>query len=172
MPDNELQKAFGLRLRSLRKQHHWTLKELAAKLEVQPSQLNKYECGINWPAADKIVEIAALFHTSTDYLLQGSPADDLPLRNHRLLDRFRALEDFPIADQETLIAVIDAFILKQRVVGALLPVDHPNAKNLLPPAIANSASTAKPAKTRASSASKALPAKSRATKSSRSRSVS
>lgn len=125
MPDSELRKAFGARLRSLRKQQHWTLKELAAKLEVQPSQLNKYECGVNLPPGEMLLEIASLFDTSVDYLLIGSQADDLPLHNHRLLDRFRTLQAFNRDDQETVIKLIDALIFKYRVQGALHAADEP-----------------------------------------------
>src|SRR5262249_31637997 len=113
--DTELRKGFGARLRSLRKHHHWTLKELAAKINILPSQLNKYECGINLPLPEKIVEMAALFYTTVDFLLTGAPADSIPLHNSRLLERFRALQSFPPDDQETIIKLIDAFIVKQRV---------------------------------------------------------
>jgi transcriptional regulator with XRE-family HTH domain len=135
MLDTQLRKAFGLRLRALRKQHNWTQKELAAKLNILFSQLNKYECGINVPPPEKLLEMAALFHTNVDYLLSGSPATDIPLHNQRLLSRFRALENFPSDDQETIIKIIDAFILKQRVEGALTPLD------LISPSASNSTST-------------------------------
>src|SRR5262249_44342795 len=122
MLDTELRKAFGLRLRALRKQHNWTQKELAAKLNILFSQLNKYECGINVPPPEKLLELAAIFHTNVDYLLSGAPASNIPLHNQRLLSRFRALENFPSEDQETVIKIIDAFIVKQRVQDAINPV--------------------------------------------------
>jgi transcriptional regulator with XRE-family HTH domain len=123
MLTSELRKAFGLRLRALRKQHHWTLKELASQINLLASQLNKYECGINWPPADKIVEIAALFHVSVDYLLIGAAQDQQPLHNQRLLERFRLLENFPSELQDIVIKLIDALIFKQQVQGALHSLD-------------------------------------------------
>lgn len=139
MPDSELRKAFGSRLRSLRKQQHWTLKELATKLSVQPSQLNKYECGVNLPPGEMLLELASLFHTSVDYLLSGSASEALPLYNHRLLDRFRSLQLFNRDDQETVIKLIDALIFKYRVQGALHAADA-DADN---PSLAQHSRTAK-----------------------------
>jgi len=121
MLDAQMRKAFGSRLRALRKQNHWTLKELAAKLSILPSQFNKYECGINFPLPEKLVEMADLFHTSVDFLLIGTPPEEIPLHNRRLLERFQALQSFPIEDQETVIKIIDAFVIKLRVEGALHP---------------------------------------------------
>src|SRR5262249_39986635 len=120
MLDTELRKAFGLRVRALRKQNSWTQKELAAKLNILFSQLNKYECGINVPPPEKLVEMAALFHTTLDYLLLGTDTN-IPLYNKSLLDRFRALEAFPADDQQTVIKLIDAMIIKQRVEASLKP---------------------------------------------------
>ncbi len=48
------------------------------------------------------------------------PAQNVPLHNTQLLERFRALEDFNVDDQET---VIDAMIAKGRMASALTPVD-------------------------------------------------
>ena len=121
MLDAKMRKAFGSRLRALRKQNHWTLKELAAKLSILPSQFNKYECGINFPLPEKLVEMADLFHTSVDFLLIGTHSEEIPLHNRRLLERFQALQSFPIDDQETVIKIIDAFVIKLRVEGALHP---------------------------------------------------
>lgn len=121
MLDAEMRKAFGSRLRALRKQNHWTLKELAAKLSILPSQFNKYECGINFPLPEKLVEMADLFHTTVDFLLIGAPPEEIPLHNRRLLERFQALQSFPIDDQETVVKIIDAFVIKLRVEGALHP---------------------------------------------------
>ena len=92
MLDTQLRKAFGLRLRALRKQHNWTQKELAAKLNILFSQLNKYECGINVPPPEKLLEMAALFHTNVDYLLSGSPA----LAGVRRVGWIKAIGELPV----------------------------------------------------------------------------
>ncbi|CAN5869890.1 helix-turn-helix transcriptional regulator [soil metagenome] len=122
MHDEESRKAFGKRLKELRNKLRWTQKEVAAKIGLQLSQFNKYECGMHVPPADKLIQLAELFGTTTDYLLTGSVSDAQPLNNVRLLERFRALSLCEIEEQETVIRLIDAVIVKHRVEAALTPV--------------------------------------------------
>jgi transcriptional regulator with XRE-family HTH domain len=121
MKDEEIRKAFGRRVKELRKQKKWTQKELADKLDVRFSQLNKYECGLHVPPVDKIIQLAELFDTTVDFLLTGNRTDERPLHNVRLVERLRALEDFNTDDQEAVIKLIDAMIVKHRVEGAVRP---------------------------------------------------
>ncbi|MES9856126.1 MAG: hypothetical protein ABW166_05940 [Sedimenticola sp.] len=51
-----------------------------------------------------------------------SPAT-LPLGNARLFKRFKAVEDFDGADQETVISQIDAMIAKQQMQTTLISLD-------------------------------------------------
>lgn len=44
------------------------------------------------------------------------------LHNTQLLERFKALEGFNAQDQETVIKLIDAMIVKQRVESAVQPL--------------------------------------------------
>lgn len=119
MTNEEIKKAFGARVKELRKQRGWTQKELASKFDVRFSVLNKYESGIHFPPAGKLVELAEIFDTSVDYLLTGDESEDVPLHSHRLLARFKELEAFENEDQETVIKLIDAMILKQKMERAL-----------------------------------------------------
>jgi len=57
MEDNEIRKAFGERIKRLRKQKKWTQKELAAKLEIGFSQFNKYECGLHVHPVEKLIQL-------------------------------------------------------------------------------------------------------------------
>jgi transcriptional regulator with XRE-family HTH domain len=111
--------AFGVRLKELRKQKRWTQKELAAKIGIQLSQLNKYEAGMHVPPVDKLILLAELFGTTTDYLLTGVITDARPLQNLRLLERFRALESFSVEDQDAIIKLLDAMIVKNQMEDAL-----------------------------------------------------
>jgi transcriptional regulator with XRE-family HTH domain len=115
----EILAAFGSRLKDLRKKKGWTQKELASKVGIRFSQLNKYEGGLHAPPLEKLVELAEVLDTDLDYLLTGSRSEGVPLRSTRLLERFRALEDFSSDDRETVLKLIDAMILKRRVEGVL-----------------------------------------------------
>ncbi len=119
MERQEILRAFGTRLKELRKQRAWTQKELAAKIEVRFSQLNKYESGLHTPPPEKLIELAEVLGTTVDYLLTGDRDEAVPLHSTRLLDRFRALEAFQADDQEAVIKLIDAMIIKQRLQGVV-----------------------------------------------------
>ncbi len=116
-----VRRTFGKRLKKLRKQKKWSQKELAVKLDSQLSILNKYECGLHIPPAEKLITLSELFDTTVDFLLTGNRSEERPLHNIRLLERFQALEDFASDDQETVIKLIDAMILKNRVEGIANP---------------------------------------------------
>jgi len=121
MMDNDMRKGLGLRIKQLRKQHKWTQKELAAKINVRFPQLNKYESGLHAPPVEKLVKIAEVFDTTVDFLLTGNRSEQRPLHNLRLLERFQALEEFNAEDQEAVIKLIDAMIVKNKVEGAINP---------------------------------------------------
>ncbi len=118
-----IRKGLGTRIKELRKNQKWTQKELAAKIDARFSQLNKYECGLNSPPADKLIQLAEIFNTTVDYLLTGNQTEESPLHNLRLLERFMALENFKAEDQETVIKLIDAMIVKNKVEGAIKPFE-------------------------------------------------
>jgi len=122
MLTGEIRKGLGLRIKELRKQNKWTQKALAAKLDMHFAQLNKYECGLNSPPLEKLVELAEVFNTTVDYLLTGNSSDERPLHNLRLLERFKELEAVNAGDQETVISLIDAMIVKSKVEGAVKPL--------------------------------------------------
>ena len=92
-----------------------------AKIDVRFPQLNKYECGLHAPPVEKLVNIAEVFDTTVDFLLTGNRSDQRPLHNLRLLKRFRAMEEFNAEDQEAVIKLIDAMIVKNKVEGAINP---------------------------------------------------
>ena len=57
------------RIKSLREQKNMTQADLAKKLNITRSSVNAWEMGISVPSTTYIVELAQLFHVSTDYLL-------------------------------------------------------------------------------------------------------
>ncbi|EBF2920014.1 helix-turn-helix transcriptional regulator [Salmonella enterica subsp. enterica serovar Agama] len=124
MQTEEQRRAFGRRLKELRNALRRTQKEVAAQIGLQLSQYNKYESGMHIPPADKLIQLAELFSTTIDYLLLGSSDEQTPVRNTRLMERFRALEQCQPEEQETVIKLIDAVIMKNRIESAIRPVDR------------------------------------------------
>ncbi len=123
MVTDQLRKNFGIRIKELRKNKKWTQKELANKIDVRFPQLNKYECGLHTPPMDKLVKLSEVFDTTIDYLLTGNRTEERPLHNLRLLERLQELEEFASEDQETVIKLIDAMIVKNKVEGAIKPFE-------------------------------------------------
>lgn len=60
---------FGQRLRQLRKLKNMTQKQLADSIGVKNSIISFYEVGDRFPSPEIIIKLAAVLHTSTDYLL-------------------------------------------------------------------------------------------------------
>lgn len=65
------------RIKQLRLSNDMTQTELAKKLNITRSSVNAWEMGISTPSTAYVVELAQLFHVSTDYLLGLS--SDVPL---------------------------------------------------------------------------------------------
>ncbi len=122
MQDVELRKAFAARMKELRKQRGWTQKELANKIGTNYQLVNKYESALHTPPLDKLVLLAEALGTSIDFLVTGDPTQNVPLHNTQLLERFKALEGFNSQDQETVVRLIDAMIVKHRVETAMQPL--------------------------------------------------
>lgn len=122
MQDQAFRKAFGARVKQLRKQRHWSQKELAAKVEIRFQLLNKYEGGQHIPSVELLIKLADALDTTVDYLLTGNPVEESPLANAPLFKRFKALEEMGEEDKETVIKVIDAIIAKRQVENAIKPL--------------------------------------------------
>ncbi|MFS1522782.1 helix-turn-helix domain-containing protein [Microbulbifer sp. 2304DJ12-6] len=127
MQDQEIRKAFGLRLKELRKQKGWTQKELARQVDIRFAQLNKYECGMHIPPIERLIQLSTALGITLDYLVMGNEENIQPLHNRRLMERLKELEQFDHEDQETIIKMIDAMIVKRRVEGAISPIDNPGS---------------------------------------------
>ena len=83
---------------------------------------SRYAEGMRVPPADKLIRLAKLLGTTTDYLLAGSVSEGQPRNNVRLPERFRALSQCEAEDQKTVNRLIDAVIVKHRVEAILKPV--------------------------------------------------
>ena len=57
------------KINRLREASHLTQTELAKKLNITRSSVNAWEMGISVPSTTYLIELALLFHVSTDFLL-------------------------------------------------------------------------------------------------------
>lgn len=56
-------------IKTLREEAGYSQAQLAKKLDVTRSSVNAWEMGLSTPTTHYVVELAKLFHISTDYLL-------------------------------------------------------------------------------------------------------
>lgn len=87
------------RIKELREEKAWTQTELAKILGVTRSCVNAWEMGISVPSTQYVVELASLFHISTDCLLgveatasvsvEGLSDEDIQLV-HTIIDHLRS----------------------------------------------------------------------------------
>lgn len=63
----------GDRIALLRRGKGWSQTELAKQLHISASAVGMYEQGRREPSLEGIVELAAVFGVSSDYLLTGRP---------------------------------------------------------------------------------------------------
>ena len=57
------------KIQLLREASHLTQTELAKKLNITRNSVNAWEMGISVPSTTYLIELALLFHVSTDFLL-------------------------------------------------------------------------------------------------------
>lgn len=79
----------GLRIKRLRKQNGLTREQLAEKINVSTTHLYRLETGVSAGSMDLMVEIAAHFDVSLDYLVLGKEQSRDTLREKvRVLIQF------------------------------------------------------------------------------------
>lgn len=85
------------RISYLREKNQLTQATLAKKLGISRSAVNAWEMSLSVPSTQKIVELAEVFHVSTDYLLglsDGMSVDISALDNEEREIVFRLVECF------------------------------------------------------------------------------
>jgi transcriptional regulator with XRE-family HTH domain len=108
--------SFGRRLKDARQRRGLSQKELAGMIELHPRQVSKYEMGTSFPTVAKLLELVRALRASPEELFADvTAAPEMPIRNVRLLERFRELEQMPRHDQETVVELIDAMIAKGKI---------------------------------------------------------
>lgn len=70
---------FGERLKRLRKERGLTQAELGSRVGLSKAVVSKYENAIGYPSYDVLIQLAAFFRVSTDYLLGVAAHDTVDL---------------------------------------------------------------------------------------------
>ena len=88
--------AFPSRLRGLRREYGYKMREVAEFLAVSVPTVSAYELGTRAPLLPGLVKIAQLYHCSTDYLLglddKEPEVSDVGIKINVLKERLKELE--------------------------------------------------------------------------------
>ena len=85
---------FGYRLQFLRKNRGLTQKEVAARLEMNPNTIAKYESNLLTPSVEVLIKLALIYNSSTDYILGLSNRTKLHL------------DDFSVSQQQFIVSMV------------------------------------------------------------------
>jgi transcriptional regulator with XRE-family HTH domain len=108
---------FPERLARLRKERNLTQKELAQRVDVHITQIQRYENGSTQPTLDIIRKLATTLAVSADELIFGKGERD-PI--DELKRQFEALSQFDEEDRKVAKAVLESLILKHNAKRAFM----------------------------------------------------
>ena len=115
MPENIL----GMKLKKLRKEKNITQDKLSEKLGLSGRYVGKIEAGMIKPSMETFRKLADFFQVPVEYLVSESEeANNLasvPIRNKELLDAFMEVDKMNNKDQELVLGLIDAVIMRNKM---------------------------------------------------------
>lgn len=90
------------RIKELRKQRHYTQKELAELINVKPTTVSGWELGRNEPSIETIKKLSKILGVSFNYLagVSDSSNDDLNITETDLTNPVLAFDGHPIVGDE------------------------------------------------------------------------
>ena len=109
--------SIGEQIQKLRKENNLNQSQLAEKIGVSLTQLQRYENKGVQPPADILKKLADTFNTSIDFLVYGDSEQKAQqsIKDNELLSQFKAVEQLDSKDKSTIKDIIDAFIKRSRL---------------------------------------------------------
>ena len=107
-----MKQLIGDRVKELRNLKNLSQQELADKIKLSKSQMNRYENRGVQPPADVLNKLADILDTTVDFLINGNKDEKAKatLKNNELLNKFREMEALPDTEQNALLTVIAAYL--------------------------------------------------------------
>jgi transcriptional regulator with XRE-family HTH domain len=105
--------SIGNKIKNLRKEKKWTQWDLARKLKVVQSQINRWESGQFTPSIEVLKKLSRIFDVSLDTLiLDERDVQKLSLKDKTLLSKIKKIERLSPNDQNAIITMIEALLTK------------------------------------------------------------
>ena len=107
----------GERIQALRKENNLTQTMLAEKVNISLPQIVRYETKNVQPPADVLMKMAQAFGTTIDFLVNGDLNEKAQnsIKDSKLLQQFKAVENMEDEDKTVIVKLIDAFITKKQI---------------------------------------------------------
>jgi transcriptional regulator with XRE-family HTH domain len=119
MPENVL----GSKLKKLRKEKQLTQDQLGKKLSLSGRYIGKIEAGMLKPSMETFRKMADFFQVPIEYLVSEDETSNnlatATIRNKALLDAFAEVDKMNSKDQELVLGLIDAVIMKNKMKALL-----------------------------------------------------
>jgi len=109
--------SIGAQIQKLRKENSLSQAQLAEKIGISLTQLQRYENKGVQPPADILKKLADTFNTSIDFLVYGNSEQkaEQSIEDNELLSQFKEVEKLNSTDKNTIKDIIDAFIKRSKL---------------------------------------------------------
>lgn len=107
----------GKQIQKLRRENNLNQSQLADKIGVSLTQLQRYENKDVQPPADILRKLADTFNTSIDFLVYGDSEEKArqSIKDNELLSQFKAVEQLSSKDKSIIKDIIDAYIKRSKL---------------------------------------------------------
>jgi len=106
--------ALGNNIKEARKRRGWTQRDLAEQIGSDPSYVNRVETGKINPTVAVAERLADALGCTLDYLVKG-PESEADIRDKRLSEKIRLIDDLDEDDRSALLHMIDTMLAKKQI---------------------------------------------------------
>jgi len=105
----------GEAIKKARENKRFSQKELAAAIEVDPTQYNRIELGKSIPTLKTIAKLAKALDVTIDSLISGEQDfQEVEIKDKSLFDKVRLIDALPDDEKNIVIKVIDLALSKKK----------------------------------------------------------
>ena len=106
----------GDNIRRIREEKRLSQKELAAAIEVAPTQYSRVETGKVMPALKTLIKIAKTLDVPLDALVNsdGAATAEVNVKDKSLFDKVRLIDELPDSEKNMVLQIIDLALSKKK----------------------------------------------------------
>lgn len=106
----------GDNIRKIREQKQLTQKEVAAAIEVAPTQYSRLENDKVTPSLQTLIKVAKVLEVHLDTLVYGQsqPFEEVEVKDKSLLEKVKLIDELPEEEKNTVLKVIDMAVTKMK----------------------------------------------------------